>query len=303
MSTDDTRVIPARTYFLRPTGGRLELLFVQRAAYLEREVGNVPDESPTEWPVWEVLVRGRPRVGELLQSVADDRWHVRVLQGFGDGRWLIRSESTEAVEALLERHGETPLPPYIKHGLQDPERYQTTYAAHPGSAAAPTAGLHFTPRLDEELEQAGVRIVQVTLHVGLGTFRPLDQTTLASGRLHPERYSVPTATWRSVAETRRCGGRVVAVGTTVVRTLEHVAAQEEAGADAPLDGITDLLIAPGHRFRVVDGMITNFHLPGSTLLALVMAFCGERQTRTIYDHAVRRRYRFFSFGDAMLVVP
>lgn len=301
---NDTRVLLARTHFRRPTGGRLEVLFLQEVDSGNGRLPEAGGDASGDRPVWEVLVHGRPKVGDVLRSEGDGDWILRVLHGFGDGRWLVGSESADAVEALLDRHGETPLPPYIRRRLEDPERYQTTYAVRSGSAAAPTAGLHFTRRLDDELRAAGIRIAELTLHVGLGTFRPLNDETVASGRLHPERYSVPGAVWQAVGETRRRGGRVVAVGTTVVRTLEHLAAQESRPrADVTLRGSTDLFIAPGHHFRAVDALITNFHLPGSSLLALVMAFCGEQRTRVIYEHAVGRRYRFFSFGDAMLVTP
>lgn len=353
---NDTRVLPARTQFRRPSGGRLEVLFLQRVedpgeAPGHRVVGAavspggdaprpgphdacVDDDTVTTTDgvvpppgdeVWEVLVRGRPRVGERLSCIVDEAWRLDVLHRFGDGRWLVRNAAGKPVEELLARDGEMPLPPYIRRRLEDPERYQTTFAARSGSAAAPTAGLHFTPTLDRRLSEAGVRIAELTLHVGLGTFKPLDEATLRGGRLHPERFALPEHVWRLVSATRAAGGRVVAVGTTVVRTLEHVAASTAAAAGAdrpagagvdagrddlagagtsgrPITGTTDLLIAPGYRFRVVDALLTNFHLPGSSLLALMMAFCGVEQTRAVYRHAVARRYRFYSLGDAMLAI-
>ena len=223
---------------------------------------------------------------------------------------------------LLEEAGVTPLPPYIHEALGDPERYQTTYARVLGSAAAPTAGLHFTPALDAALAAAGVTIETVTLHVGLGTFKPLAEETLAANRLHSETYEVEAAVWARLRAARAQGRRVVAVGTTSVRTLEHLArhaphAAAPAGAllatpdgapcgspagPAAYRGETSLFITPGFDFRVVDALVTNFHLPRTSLLALVMAFCGVEQTRRLYAHAVRRRYRFFSFGDAMLAL-
>lgn len=326
---NDTRVLAARAFFRRPTGGRLEVLFLQAAGPSE----SLPDaaqavvgadgphaERGGPGAVWEVLVRGRPRLGETLTSVADGSWRLHVEAGFGDGRWVVSSEAALPVEHLLERHGEMPLPPYIHRRLEDPERYQTTYAARPGSAAAPTAGLHFTQRLDRRLLDAGVRIAELTLHVGLGTFRPLSEETLAAGRLHAERFAVPAAVWEQVVTARDRGQRVVAVGTTVVRALEHLASAAGECVSRPagetvasrrrghhehrvLAGSTDLLITPGFRFRVVDALVTNFHLPGSSLLALVMAFCGESDARAIYRHAVSQRYRFYSLGDAMLALP
>ncbi len=355
---NDTRVLAARTYFRRPSGGRLEVLFLhelgdEAASAVDRVAdapvletaaaapGTDPDASAdrrtrveaAETPgaplrdeeVWEVLVRGRPRVGERLCCVADDTWRLDVVHRFGDGRWLVRNTAGTPVQTLLARHGETPLPPYIRLPLDDPERYQTTFAAQSGSAAAPTAGLHFTRQLDRRLAEAGVQIAELTLHVGLGTFKPLDDATLRGGRLHAERFTVPQEVWRRVSATRAAGGRVVAVGTTVVRALEHVAASaaplqpaaspvggdDAGGTDdvtatatggGTIRGTTDLLISPGYRFRVVDALLTNFHLPGSSLLALTMAFCGVEQTRAVYRHAVARRYRFYSLGDAMLAI-
>jgi S-adenosylmethionine:tRNA ribosyltransferase-isomerase len=355
---NDTRVLSARTYFRRPSGGRLEVLFLQQvdddaASAVDRvadataietvaatpgtdsdagtdrrtaeEAAETPDAPLRDEEVWEVLVRGRPRVGERLSCIADETWRLDVVHRFGDGRWLVRNAAGTPVQTLLARHGETPLPPYIRHPLEDPERYQTTFAARSGSAAAPTAGLHFTRQLDRRLGEAGVQIAELTLHVGLGTFRPLDEATLRDGRLHAERFTVPEQVWRQVSATRAAGGRVVAVGTTVVRTLEHVAASaapdpavaSPVGGDgaggahdvsaaatngAAIQGTTDLLISPGYRFRTVDALLTNFHLPGSSLLALIMAFCGVEQTRAVYRHAVAGRYRFYSLGDAMLAV-
>jgi S-adenosylmethionine:tRNA ribosyltransferase-isomerase len=284
---NDTRVYAARTHFVRATGGRLELLFLQPAA----------DGT------WEVLVRGRPRESEVLASAAPGSgWTVRCEEKLADGRWRVRSLAEEAVPALLARHGETPLPPYIHTALADGERYQTVYARRPGSAAAPTAGLHFTRRLDDELRAGGVTIEELTLHVGLGTFKPLTSETLKAGRLHGERFNIDAQTWRRIGDARAVGRRVIAVGTTVVRTLEHLAAGGAAEVRGTvLTGDVDLFITPGWEFRAVDGLITNFHLPRTSLLALVMAFVGVEETRRLYRHAVAERYRFYSFGDAMLL--
>jgi S-adenosylmethionine:tRNA ribosyltransferase-isomerase len=213
----------------------------------------------------------------------------------------VESGDDRDVFALLDEAGQTPLPPYIHEDLHDPERYQTTYARVTGSAAAPTAGLHFTPAVDAALLAAGVSIETVTLHVGLGTFKPLQEDTLDANELHAEVYELGADVWGRVAAARAEGRRVIAVGTTSMRVLEHVAAGAAAG-EPLLRGETQLFIRPGHEFRLVDGLVTNFHLPHTSLLALVMAFCGVEETRRQYAHAVRERYRFYSFGDAMLAL-
>ncbi len=308
---NDTRVFPARSYFRRATGGRLEVLFLRPASAGRGVVGSgVPDAAaalrdPAE--VWEALLRGRPRAGETLTSeTLGEAWPLVALRPLGDGRWLVASADVRPVLDLLEEAGAMPLPPYIHERLSDPERYQTTYARLVGSAAAPTAGLHFTPVLDAALAAAGVSIETVTLHVGLGTFKPLAEETLAAGRLHSEAYEVDAAVWARLLAARAQGRRVVAVGTTSVRTLEHLARKApEAAAPsgaAVYRGETSLFLTPGCDFRVVDALVTNFHLPRTSLLALVMAFCGVAQTRRLYQHAVRERYRFYSFGDAMLAL-
>ena len=289
---NDTRVFPARSYFHRVTGGRMEVLFLSSltgpAAGSER---------------WEALLRGRPRPDEVLESeILGPEWPVRCIEPLGDGRWVVENLGGEPVLALLDGAGVTPLPPYITAPLDDPERYQTTYARHPGSAAAPTAGLHFTPALDTALAAAGVAVESVTLHVGLGTFRPLQEESLDAGTLHSEAFAVEAAVWARLCEARRDGRRIVAVGTTSMRVLEHLALNEAAAGGGDLRGDTRLFIRPGFEFRMVGGLVTNFHLPRTSLLALVMAFCGVEGTREIYRHAVRERYRFYSFGDAMLAL-
>jgi S-adenosylmethionine:tRNA ribosyltransferase-isomerase len=255
---NETRVIPARLRLRRPGGGEAEVLLLERVG---------PDG------VWEGLARPsrRLRAGQKLGPV-------ELLEPLGEGRWLLRLEGTPA--------GETPLPPYITEPLDDPERYQTVYSREEGSAAAPTAGLHFTPELLARLD-----VARVTLHVGLDTFRPVETARLAEHRIHSERYEVETAEWERI----RAAGRVLAVGTTTVRVLETLV------RGALLSGRTDLFITPGFEFRRVDSLLTNFHLPRSTLLALVMAFAGVEVTRRLYDLAIAERYRFFSFGDAMLI--
>jgi S-adenosylmethionine:tRNA ribosyltransferase-isomerase len=261
---NDTRVVPARLQLRRVTGGAVEVLLLER---LDSEL-------------WEALARpSRPlRAGERLAgdgTTAD----VELVGPLGEGRWTVRLEG--------EPRGELPLPPYVHETPADPERYQTVYAREPGSAAAPTAGLHFTPallgRLDHEF---------VTLHVGLDTFRPVTTESVEEHAIHGERYHVTEAAWIRIAAAER----VLAVGTTTTRVLETLA---RGGA---LEGRTELFIAPGFEFRRVDALLTNFHLPRTTLLALVMAFAGVEETRVLYDLAIRQRYRFYSFGDAMLVL-
>jgi S-adenosylmethionine:tRNA ribosyltransferase-isomerase len=310
---NDTRVFPARAFFRRASGGRLEALFLRPAA--GAPAGGAGSGAARQGEAWEVLLRGRPRPGETLTSEAlGEDWPLVAVLPLGDGRWLVVSHHARPVLELLGKAGVTPLPPYIHERLGDPERYQTTYARLVGSAAAPTAGLHFTPALDAALAAAGVTIETVTLHVGLGTFKPLQEETLAADRLHSETYAVDAAVWARLLAARREGRRVVAVGTTSVRTLEHLArhAPEAAAPAGPLLGAsagpaayrgeTSLFLTPGCDFRIVDALVTNFHLPRTSLLALVMAFCGVTQTRRLYAHAVRERYRFYSFGDAMLAL-
>lgn len=290
---NNTRVIPARTWFRRPTGGRLEVLFLHLHG------------SPAEGAeCWEVLVRGRPRVGEMLSPDASvSGWTLRVLHGYGDGRWVVESQGPSPVLSLLERHGVMPLPPYIHRSLEDPSRYQTTYARHAGSAAAPTAGLHFTAELEAALQRRGVRIVDITLHVGLGTFQPLSGPLDEQTRLHVEEYCVSPAAWRTISSAKSAGQRIVAVGTTTVRTLEHLALHPPSPeVERPISGSTELCIVPGFHFRLVDVLITNFHLPRTSLLALVMAFCGCAETKALYSQAIARGYRFYSFGDAMIAL-
>ena len=255
---NDTRVVPARLKLRRETGGAVEVLLVERLGGEE----------------WEGLARPsrKLRAGERLGPV-------ELLEPLGEGRWRLRLHGRP--------DGEMPLPPYIHERLDEPERYQTVYAVEEGSAAAPTAGLHFTPELLARLD-----VERVTLHVGLDTFRPLAVDDLADHVLHGERYDVRPEAWERI----RSAPQVVAVGTTTVRTLETLA------RGGPLAGRTDLFVTPGFEFLRVDRLLTNFHLPRSTLLALVMAFAGVEETRRLYRLAVEERYRFYSFGDAMLVL-
>ena len=256
---NDTRVVPARLGLRRASGGVAEVLL------LERLDGN---------GTWEALARPSRKL-----HPGDRLGPVELLESLGDGRWRLRLSGDPA--------GEIPLPPYITEPLADPDRYQTVYAAEPGSAAAPTAGLHFTPELLERLD-----VERVTLHVGLDTFRPLVTETLDEHELHGERYAVRPEAWARI----EAADRVLAVGTTSVRVLETVS------RGSPLQGRTSLFVTPGFEFRRVDALLTNFHLPRSTLLALVMAFAGVEETRRLYELAIAERYRFYSFGDALLIL-
>jgi len=298
---NDTRVIPARLHARREgSGGKVELLLLER-------------QGPRRW---EVLARpakkARPGTVLTLEPPAGPATeaaplHAEVLGDGPEGRRIV--EFSQAIEPHLDRLGHIPLPPYIRRpdNATDRERYQTIFARHPGAVAAPTAGLHFSPELVAELAGRGFPLHRVTLHVGLGTFRPVAVENLEEHVMEAERYSVPEATATALRETRLAGGRVVAVGTTVVRTLE-TAALDELGREGPGDGlprsgpgVSRLFITPGFPFRVVDVLLTNFHLPRSTLLALVAAFAGRERVLAAYEEAVREGYRFYSYGDAMLL--
>jgi S-adenosylmethionine:tRNA ribosyltransferase-isomerase len=281
---NDTRVLRARVHGHRETGGRVELL-------LERITGD------TE--AW-VLLRAShlPKPGGKLLLAGG----VRATVLARDERFFhLRFEGTADLVDWLERHGEVPLPPYITHAgdAVDAERYQTVYARHPGAVAAPTAGLHFDETLLAELGARGVAHAFVTLHVGSGTFQPVQTEDIGAHRMHRERYHIPSGTAAAIARTRGAGARILAVGTTSLRALE--AAARPDGTVASGDAETDLFIVPGYRFGVVDRLLTNFHLPRSTLLMLVSAFAGRQRIRAAYAHAIERRYRFFSYGDAMLL--
>lgn len=283
---NDTRVMPARLWGRKAgTGGRIEVLLLNR---LDGDRWETLVRPGRRVPVGAELVFGQ---GELTAKVlATTPTGGRVLEFTYEGNW----------EEILVRLGQVPLPPYIKSKLPDPERYQTVYARHPGSAAAPTAGLHFTPRLLKALQDKRVEIAYILLHVGLGTFRPVKEEIIEKHRMHAEYYAISPETARAINTARSRGGRVVAVGTTVVRALETVATPE--GQICPGEGFTDIFIYPGYRFKAVDCLITNFHLPRSTLLMLVSAFAGRERILEAYRIAVQERYRFFSFGDAMLIL-
>ncbi|MDF2874286.1 MAG: queA [Sporomusa sp.] len=280
---NDTRVIPARLLGVKPeTGGKVEVFLLNRTT---------KDE-------WEVLVKPgkRARPGTVIEFSKTLRCEVVDTTDFG-GR-IVRFEYQGVFEEILDALGETPLPPYIKAQLSDKERYQTVYARERGSAAAPTAGLHFTRSLMENIGSMGVNLAFVTLHVGLGTFRPVSVKNITDHIMHREYYSVPEETAALVNETLAAGNRVIAVGTTAVRTLET------AGVSGYLEaksGWTEIFIYPGYEFKIVKAMITNFHLPQSTLLMLISALAGREQIFNAYREAVDKRYRFFSFGDAMFI--
>ena len=287
---NQTRVIPARVFARKETGGRVELLLLRRL-----------DDR-----IWEALVGGKGmRPGRQL--AVEGGPGVEIVEDLHGSRRLVRF--SEPIEPHLPRVGQMPLPPYIHERLDDPERYQTVYAREPGSAAAPTAGLHFTNELMEHLKAQGVRFASVTLHVGLDTFAPVKEDDPSDHQIHTEWCELTAETAAQINETRAKGGRVIAVGTTSVRTLESAAQSTIGGIGAadgkivvPFSGPTDLFILPGYRFCVVDAMITNFHLPKSTLLMLVSAFTGRQRILEAYRTAVEMQYRFFSFGDAMLIL-
>ena len=290
---NDSRVLPARVMARKSSGGRVELLFLHP----------LEPARPEKGELWEVLARpsSRLRAGMLLSVGLDDA--VELAAPVADGRWQVRGPVGTSLVGLMERHGNMPLPPYIKERLADPAEYQTVYAREPGSAAAPTAGLHFTPGLLARLEERGVDSVRVTLHVGLDTFRPIVEETVESHAIHREAYGVSRDSVAKIDAARLEGRRVVAVGTTSVRVLETLYAGSGPGeaAAGALSGSTGVFITPGYTFRAVDALVTNFHLPHSSLLALVMAFAGVDGIRGAYACAVREGYRFFSFGDAMLM--
>jgi S-adenosylmethionine:tRNA ribosyltransferase-isomerase len=281
---NDTRVIKARVRARKATGGEVELL-------VERITG--PAEAI-------VLLKAShaPKAGAIIELPAGARAHVVAR----DGRvFTLRFDGIDDLLGWLDRHGEVPLPPYIAHapGAADEDRYQTVYARNPGAVAAPTAGLHFDEAMLRALRARGVRHAFVTLHVGAGTFQPVQSEVIAEHRMHAERYEIPTGTVDAIEETRGRGGRVVAVGTTTLRALE--ASVDAAGGPRAGAAETSLFVTPGYRFRVVDRLVTNFHLPKSTLLMLVCAFAGYEPIRAAYAHAIAARYRFMSYGDAMLL--
>ncbi len=282
---NDTKVIPARLLGEKEgTGAHVELLLLKR---MEKDV-------------WETLVKPgkKCRPGTKL-SFGGGLLTAEILDVLEDGNRLVRFSYQGIFEELLDRLGEMPLPPYITHRLKDKARYQTVYARYEGSAAAPTAGLHFTEELLEQIRKKGVQVVFVTLHVGLGTFRPVKEENILEHHMHAECYRVSPEAAEAVNRVKAAGGKIFCVGTTACRTLESAA--DESGRVQPGEGSTEIFIYPGYRFKVLDGLITNFHLPESTLVMLVSALAGRENVLNAYQEAIRERYRFFSFGDAMLI--
>jgi S-adenosylmethionine:tRNA ribosyltransferase-isomerase len=283
---NNTRVLPARLHGVKPdTGGHIEVLLLN----------NIQGDE------WETLVKPgkRVKVGTVI-SFGDGRLTAEVTQSLDHGGRILDFKYDGVFLEILESLGEMPLPPYIKETLDDQERYQTVYAKEVGSAAAPTAGLHFTAELLAEVANKGVKIVYLTLHVGLGTFRPVSVDDIASHEMHSEFYQLTDEAAQTLNEVRSNGGKIVAVGTTSVRTLETIGTKFDGEIKAD-SGWTKIFISPGYSFKVVQGIITNFHLPKSTLVMLVSAFAGRDNVLSAYEHAVKEKYRFFSFGDAMFI--
>ena len=284
---NNTRVLPARLYGEKPeTGGHLEVLLL----------------TNTEGDTWETLIKPakRAKVGTEIQF-GDGRLKAVVKEELEHGGRIIEFKYDGIFLEILESLGEMPLPPYIKERLDDPDRYQTVYAEENGSAAAPTAGLHFTKELLEEIKAKGVHLVYLTLHVGLGTFRPVSVDNIEEHHMHSEFYRLTEEAAKQLNEVRQAGGRIVAVGTTSIRTLETIGTKFNGEIQAD-SGWTDIFITPGYQFKVVEAFSTNFHLPKSTLVMLVSAFAGKDLTLAAYQHAIEEKYRFFSFGDAMLII-
>ena len=282
---NDSRVLPARLIGRRDTGGHCELLLLH----------------PLGGDRWQVLGKPAKKLSAGSRITFGDGEMTAFVLDKGDaGELTVQFRYSGQWEERLRKLGQVPLPPYIRRQVEDPERYQTVFARHEGSAAAPTAGLHFTEELLQELQEQGVAIAYLTLHVGVGTFRPVQVERIEEHHMHAEYYHIPDETAEAIAEARRRGGRIVAVGTTVTRSLETCAAPD--GTVRSGSGWSDLFIYPGYRFRVIDGLLTNFHLPGSTLLMLVSAFAGRERVLQAYQEAIAERYRFFSFGDAMLIL-
>ncbi|EGO7557517.1 tRNA preQ1(34) S-adenosylmethionine ribosyltransferase-isomerase QueA [Enterococcus faecalis] len=283
---NNTRVLPARLYGEKPeTGGHLEVLLL----------------TNTEGDTWETLIKPakRAKVGTEIQF-GDGRLKAVVKEELEHGGRIIEFKYDGIFLEILESLGEMPLPPYIKERLDDPDRYQTVYAEENGSAAAPTAGLHFTKELLEEIRAKGVHLVYLTLHVGLGTFRPVSVDNIEEHHMHSEFYRLTEEAAKQLNEVRQAGGRIVAVGTTSIRTLETIGTKFNGEIQAD-SGWTDIFITPGYQFKVVEAFSTNFHLPKSTLVMLVSAFAGKDLTLAAYQHAIEEKYRFFSFGDAMFI--
>lgn len=305
---NDSKVLPARLQAQKPTGGLVEVLFV-RLASGNATGRSTSDSAQTEGKApggesWEILARPshRLRPGGKLILPGGEQLVLRSL--LGEGRWLVEGSPGCSLLEAMQTHGQLPLPPYIKTSLNEPLNYQTVYASEPGSAAAPTAGLHFTHDLLRRLEKIGVEAAHVTLHVGLDTFQPIREDIVEDHRIHRETYIVRDHALKAIKTAHKSGRRLVAVGTTATRVLETLARDgvlDGPPTGRPVVGSTDIFITPGHSFRAVDALLTNFHLPRSSVLALTMAFCGIERLRLAYQEAVAQNYRLFSFGDAMLI--
>jgi S-adenosylmethionine:tRNA ribosyltransferase-isomerase len=291
---NDTKVLPARFFGERGSGGKLEALFLA-----ERSPG-----------VWEVMLKGSRKVrqGEIIclkDKTKNNFCEAEILDKESEGGCQLKIKTDANVETILEKIGFPPLPPYIKRGRDqsqaaiDKLRYQTVYARHTGAVAAPTAGLHFTDELIEQLKQTGIHFAYITLHIGEGTFKPITTDNIEEHKIHQEQFRIDEKNAQIVNATRKKGGRIIAVGTTSVRVLETIASGSAVKAAT---GATELFIKPGYKFKMVDAMVTNFHLPKSTLLALVAAFAGLENILAAYQHAIEKRYRFYSYGDAMLII-
>lgn len=281
---NDTRVIPARLYGQKKdTGGAIEFLLLKRI----------------DLNVWEVALRPGRKAKPGARFVFGDLLEAEILEVIEGGNRIVSFTYAGVFEEILDRLGEMPLPHYIKKTLEDKEMYQTVYARERGSAAAPTAGLHFTPEFLDTIRKKGVDIAFLTLHVGLGTFRPVKVEEITEHKMHTEEYEVPKEAADKINACKERGGRVICCGTTSVRTVESAA--DASGKIRAMRGSTDIFIYPGYTFKVTDGIITNFHLPKSTLLMLISAFAGRENILRAYEEAVRERYRFFSFGDAMFI--
>lgn len=281
---NDSRVLPARIYGTRSTGARVEFLLL----------------SQVRNNVWECLSKPGKKAKAGDEFTFGDIMSCKVLEVLENGNRVVEFYCEDNFYTALDKIGQMPLPPYITAKLEDKERYQTVYSRELGSAAAPTAGLHFTPELLKRIEEKGIKIGYVTLHVGLGTFRPVKVDDVTKHKMHSEHYELPQKTAQLIKETKENGGRVIAVGTTSCRTLESVATKYN-GEIIPCEGFTDIFIYPGYKFKVLDGLITNFHLPESTLIMLVSAFADFDTIMNSYEIAVKEKYRFFSFGDAMAI--
>ena len=291
---NDTKVLPARFYGRRKSGGKLEGLFL----------------NETEAGIWEVMLKGAAKIKNGDKIEITDRqqaanFEAILLTRRDEGRYLLKIQSNLNCQALLERIGFPPLPPYIKRQRDieqaevDKERYQTVYAKNPGAVAAPTAGLHFTESLLRELKEFGITFAYITLHTGAGTFKPITAENLEDHRVQEERFTIDQENAQIINYAKKSGSRIIAVGTTCVRALETSAVDKYI---KPFSGTTELFIKPGYQFNIIDGLVTNFHLPRSSLLALVAAFAGLQNILNAYNHAIQQRYRFYSYGDAMLIV-